>query len=223
MTLTNLQVVSSEGEKTAGGRRQVRMPSLPEWVGSRIDSVRDADRRSTVDGELVVLPRLPVSLILSSAERAEVANLIREIENLLAQTPYERVERERETLAIIGTFMLSVPAVQQNDIGAEASAEAFLIALEDVPTWAVEAALRRWYRGECGLDARGKPHDYHWRPAPAELRRIAMVEVWPARQRVATLRRLLAAEPRTAFSESHRATMLARLASIKISNVHERA
>jgi hypothetical protein len=59
--------------------------------------------------------------------------------------------------------------------------------------------VRRWYRGECGANERGQPYDYHWRPSPAELRRIALFEKWRVQQRAETLRKLLAAEPLIEF------------------------
>lgn len=48
------------------------------------------------------------------------------------------------------------------------------MALEDVPYWAVEGAIRLWYRGAAGNDERGNPYDCSWAPAPADLRRIAL-------------------------------------------------
>jgi hypothetical protein len=104
--------------------------------------------------------------------------------------------------------------MQQNEAGAEASGEAFQAALDDVPTWAVAAAVRRWYRGDCGENERGQPFDYHWRPAPAELRRIALFEKWRVQQRAKTLRKLLVAEPFIEFSEEHCAQMRARLIAV---------
>lgn len=110
--------------------------------------------------------------------------------------------------------MLALPSSQQNEAGAEATGEAFQAALDDVPHWAVAAAVRRWYRGDCGLNERGQAYDYHWRPAPAELRSIALVEKWRVKQRAETLRKLLAAEPLIEFSDEHCAQMRARLAEV---------
>jgi hypothetical protein len=78
----------------------------------------------------------------------------------------------------------------------------------------VSAAVRRWYRGDCGLNERDQPYDYHWRPAPAELRRIALVEKWRVEARARTLRKLLVAEPLIEVSDQHCAQMRARLAAV---------
>lgn len=68
----------------------------------------------------------------------------------------EADEWKAATLIVLTKMMLSLPSSQQNEAGAEASGEAFQAALDDVPTWAVAAAVRRWYRGDCGLNERGQ-------------------------------------------------------------------
>jgi hypothetical protein len=83
-----------------------------------------------------------------------------------------------------------------------------------VPTWAVAAAVRRWYRGECGTNERGQPYDYHWRPAPAELRKTALVEKWRIASRADTLRKLLTAEPLIEHSDDHCKAMRTKLAEM---------
>ena len=44
-----------------------------------------------------------------------------------------------------------------------------MASLEDIPSWAVQEAMRRWYRSECG----GK-YVYTWQPGPAALREVSM-------------------------------------------------
>ncbi|AXK79955.1 hypothetical protein DW352_05145 [Pseudolabrys taiwanensis] len=151
---------------------------------------------------------------MNPAERAEIEKHVENLDALCAQTPLESGEWEGQTLIIITKLMLALPSAQQNEAGAEAAGEAFQAALEDVPTWAVAAAARRWYRGECGENEDGKPYDYHWRPAPAELRRVALVEMWRVKHRAETLRKLLIAEPLIDWSAEHCATMRDRLAAV---------
>lgn len=194
--------------------RPERMPLLPAWVASRVASMRDEQQPAAADGKWRMLPTLPFSLLLNPAERAEIERHILELDHLCAQTPVESDEWEAATLIVITKLMLALPAAQQNEAGAEASGEAFQAALDDVPTWAVSAAARRWYRGECGEREDGKPYDYHWRPAPAELRRVALAEKWRVKHRAETLRRLLLAEPLIEYSEDHRARMRDRFAAL---------
>jgi hypothetical protein len=59
----------------------------------------------------------------------------------------------------------------------------------------VVAAIRKWHRGECGLDERHKPFDYRWAPESAELRRLALVEAREVKERVRRLSAVLGAVP----------------------------
>jgi hypothetical protein len=83
-----------------------------------------------------------------------------------------------------------------------------MAALEDVPNWAVQEAMRKWHRAEYG-----PKHDYKWQPAPATLRELSMIETY----RVMGIRRklndLLLAEPLIEFSPEHEASMKARIAN----------
>jgi hypothetical protein len=195
-------------------RRLDRMPSLPAWVALRAASMKDEPQRSTADGKYRTVPTLPAILIFIDAERAEIERHATDLDALCAQRPADSDEWEGATLIIITKLMLALPSSTQNEAGAEATGEAFQAALDDVPTWAVAAAVRRWYRGDCGENERGQPYDYHWRPAPAELRKIALVEKWRVQQRTQTLRKLIAAEPLIEFSDEHCTDMRARLATV---------
>jgi hypothetical protein len=160
------------------------------------------------------VPTLPSYLTLSPAERAEIERHVLALKALCEPTPQTDADCEAATLVVVTKLMLALPSAQQNELGAEASGEAFMAALEDIPTWAVAAAARRWYRGDCGENEHGQPYDYRWRPAPADLRRIALAEKFRVYRLVKPLERLLAAEPRVEFSEEHRSQMRARLASL---------
>ena len=159
------------------------------------------------------MPTLPSNLILYPPERAEIERHVAALETLCEQTPLASADWEAATLVVVTKLMLALPSVQQNELGAEASGEAFMAALDDIPTWAVAAAAHRWYRGDCGNNEHDQPYDYRWRPATADLRRIALTEKFRVYRRVTILRRLLAAEPEV-FSEEHCSRMRARLASV---------
>jgi hypothetical protein len=160
------------------------------------------------------VPTLPSNLTLGPAERAEIERHVLALKVLCEQTPQASADCEAATLVVVTKLMLALPSAQQNDPGAEASGEAFMAALEDIPTWAVAAAVRRWFRGECGENVHGQPYDYRWRPAPADLRRTALTEKFRVYGLVKPLERLLAAETRIEFSEEHRSQMRVRLSSL---------
>jgi hypothetical protein len=140
-----------------------------------------------------------------------------ELSALSGPTPANDLQARKATLDVVTGMMLTLPMTRQNDISAELCGEAYMTALDDLPTWAVYAARRRWWRGDCGMNERGVPYDTHWCPAPAELRKIAMRELWRILEREGTLKDLLRAEPRIEYSEQHCDAMRLRLSSL----VHE--
>ena len=68
---------------------------------------------------------LPAHLLLSQAERAEVERHAAALDALCAQTPLAADEWENAALIIVTKMMLALPSARQNDVGAEASGEAF--------------------------------------------------------------------------------------------------
>jgi hypothetical protein len=153
-------------------------------------------------------------LTLNLIERDEIARHVVELRAICAATPDNDLTAEESVLIAVTKMMLVLPASQQNEASAEARGEAFMAALDDVPPWAVAAAIRRWYRGDAGENERGQAYDYHWCPAPAELHCIARLELWRVKGRAETLDRLLAAEELIEFSDEHCAAMRAKLANL---------
>gem|GEM_PF-2514586 len=194
-------------------RRPERMPSLPEWVASRIASLRD-EAQPDRTGRWRQVATLPASSILEGGDREAIEQHAIALEHLCADTPANSVVVEAAMLVIITKLMMVLPAMTQNEQSAEARGEAFMSALDDIPAWAVQSAIRRWHRSDCGNDARGRAYDYHWCPAPAELCRIAFAEMWRIKGRAQSLRRLLSAEPRIEFTDEHRREMSERLAGL---------
>jgi hypothetical protein len=190
------------------------MPSWPAWVVSRIESMKDECQPSGADRKYRIVPTLPVSLTLTPLERVEIERHVSDLKLLCEQTPHTNPQWEAATLVVVTKLMLALPSAQQNEAGAEASGEAFMAALDDIPTRAVAAAARRWYRGDCGENEHRQPYDYRWRPAPADLRRIALSEKLRVYGLLKPFQRLLAAEARVEFGEEHCSQMRARLASL---------
>jgi hypothetical protein len=144
-------------------------------------------------------------------QREAITRHLAVLDTLEVPTPEIDPDAEAATLVIVTKIMLVLPAQRQNEASAEARGEAYMAALDDMPTWAVAAAARRWYRGDAGNDEQGEPYDYSWCPAPADLRRVVMKEVVGIRYRAKQLRQLIAAQPRLEYSEEHCAAMRARL------------
>ena len=89
------------------------------------------------------MPTLPSNLTLSPTERGEIERHVADLKSLCEQTPQADASWEADTLVVVTKLMLALPSAQQNEVGAEATGEAFMAALDDIPTWAVAAAVRQ--------------------------------------------------------------------------------
>jgi hypothetical protein len=116
---------------------------------------------------------LPAELILNGAERLAVEEHLSALREMMELTPENNQSLEKATLAIVTKMLLALPSDKRSEAAGEAKAEAYMTALEDVPTWAVNSATRGWYRGQYGSD-----HDYTWQPGPTVLRQLAFFEKW---------------------------------------------
>lgn len=115
---------------------------------------------------------------------------------------------------IVTKMLLALAAPRTSETGAEAKGEAYMAALEDIPSWAVQEAVRGWYRGSSlVLDAK-MPHDFRWSPAPAILRRLAEIEAAKVKWRATSLQQIIDAEEKLEFSEEHCAAMRQKLVEL---------
>lgn len=184
-------------------RRPALMPSLPEWVASRLECVKD----NWQNGSKVLT--LPESLVLTENQKAMVGQHICGLSKLVERTPTTSADAEAETLVIVTKMLLVLPSQRSTETGNEAKGEAYLAALDDVAPWAVQEAVRKWYRGECG-----DKYDYRWSPVPADLRRISRSEEFRVRGRMTMLSRLIEAVPLLEYADDHRKDMLDRLSGL---------
>jgi hypothetical protein len=176
--------------------------------------MRDEAQPDPQTGKWRTTPTLPSTSTLSEGQRATLENHVRDLEQACGPTPSDSAEAAAAMLIELTKMFMVMPASAQNEVSAEARGEAFIAALDDMPVWAVRSAIRRWYRGDAGADSRGQPFDCHWCPAPADLRRVAARELWHVKERIAVLRKLLAAEPLLEFTEEHCRAMRSRLSQL---------
>jgi hypothetical protein len=96
---------------------------------------------------------------------------------------------------------------------ARAKAYAYWTALDDMPEWVLKAAIRRWHRGDIGVEV-----NYSW-PTPAMLRDACKEVLQIAEGQAIALNHLLKADDAKSYSEENRGEMIERfndlLASIK--------
>jgi hypothetical protein len=79
-----------------------------------------------------------------------------------------------------------------SEAAAEARADMYDDALSDIPPWAIEAAIKRWGKGDVP-DLRMGSLNFTFAPAPAILRKICTLELQPYVDQALKLRRLLEA------------------------------
>jgi hypothetical protein len=190
-------------------RRPERMPSLPAWVASRVASLRKECQPDPTTGKYREALTLPAHQTLSAIERETIDGHIVALEGCRRPTPVDDPATEEAVLVVVTKLVLALPAAKQNEASVEARGEAYMAALDDLPLWSVAAAARRWYRGEAG-----DKYDYHWCPAPADLRAISLNELSRVCARSEQLRRLLGAEQLIEYSDEHRVRMGERLAGL---------
>jgi hypothetical protein len=197
-------------------RRRAKTPSLPSWVNARLTSLREDNQRDGT-GTYRNVWTLPKTLMLRNNERAAIAAYCAALDQLLDQVPATNIDAESETHLVVTKMMLALPAAKANEAGTVATAEAYEVALDDVPSWAVASAMRLWYRGEHRHERheQGERYDFDWRPGPAVLRKQTLAEKYRLAGRdLAVLHRLLGAVERIEYSDVDRAAMQQRLRAL---------
>ena len=116
------------------------------------------------------------------------------------------------TIAAVAQVLVAFP-VTDAGVAGTARAEAFAMALDDLPAWAVAAACRQWLRGEGGIGG----ENYAFAPSPPQLRRLAERHARCALGRAITLERLADAIAEPEFSDEHRREMQRRIGSLRLS------
>jgi hypothetical protein len=128
--------------------------------------------------------------------RKVAEQLVEKIERLLHPAP-SAVERG-EKFKVLSKMLMVAPTADRSDESTVAKVSAYLDdALNDLPAWAVAAAVRRWHRAECGPE-----HNYTFAPAPGVLRTIALQELEPAKLVLRKLKSVLSAA--TSFAEAEK-------------------
>ncbi|MHB8272004.1 hypothetical protein [Bradyrhizobium sp.] len=111
------------------------------------------------------------------------------LEDKLKYTPLNDDAYGRATVVLVTKMLLALPSAAMTEESAAAKAEAYMDALEDVPCWAVQAAIRGWHRSEYG-----DKFNYRWAPVPSELRTVAFLEAWKTKERIRDLKRVISAD-----------------------------
>ncbi len=83
---------------------------------------------------------------------------------------------KKSVIALVTNLLLSYPAAGVSEKSAEARGQAYWTALNDIPLWALDEAIKSWHRGEVGElpDIWKGSVNFQWAPPPAILRAICL-------------------------------------------------
>jgi hypothetical protein len=155
--------------------------------------------------------------MLASSERMAIEQHCAALEPMLDNTREVlrggRMVSNVELITELVNRVMIMPAAKASQAGMEARADDYLDALDDLPAWTVQAALRKWNRGE-SKPVDKVPHNFRWRPEPPILRALAKMELATVAGRLVELRQILGAEALIEFSEQHRGEMLGKLSTV---------
>src|ERR1700681_1960335 len=143
-------------------------PSLPAWLTSQEKSLVANLQLDPTTGKWDEPLTLPGSQMPTEGQRAAMEDHLRYLRLLLGQTPQNDEDFAKLTFAAITKLMLVKPARAGGAEASEARGEAYIMALDDVPYWAVMLAIRKWHRGECGTNEHGEAYVYRWAQESAD-------------------------------------------------------
>jgi hypothetical protein len=153
-------------------------PALPAWFAAMTDAL-SIRQQPNETGKWTDMTTLPAAMLPTESQRAALEIHREQSVAILELTPTNDTGSARQMIALVGKLVLAKPA-RANGLEAEARIEAYTVALDDVPVWAVDAAIRKWHRGQCdrSFNCRGGrvEYDYRWAPESADLRTIALRE-----------------------------------------------
>lgn len=112
-------------------------------------------------------------------------------------------------LASVAKLLLTFPTANMTEAMAAARKEGYHVALCDLPTWAIDAAGKRWMRGE--VTVLGDKPNLSFPPSPPQLRLLALDEIASVRGASIRAKKLLNAKVRKEVTPEERERVLRRI------------
>lgn len=109
---------------------------------------------------------------LTSSQRAEVERAVEQIADALSPCG---ANGDKARAVLLSKMIMGSGGAALTERVAEAKAEMYRDAVDDLPPWAISDAIRKWNRGECG------EQNYSFAPSPAVLRQIVLRILLPYR------------------------------------------
>jgi hypothetical protein len=193
------EIALIEPIKLPDPRRPATLPSLPEWAARLNGAVRQ--ELQMTEGRFSDLMVLPEELMPSPEQRRMMTEHRDSLRSSLLDTPAASVAAETKVATAVSKLLTVLAGERKSDLVEEARSDVYLDVLDDVAWWAVDSAVRAWFKHDCGTDERGRPHDYKWAPDPGTLRKIALTFTHPIGARIGIIQRLLEARQYVDCSE----------------------
>jgi hypothetical protein len=163
------------------------MRSLP----SRLERLASSIGKTQWPGQPVRLD-LPSGMELTGRDREGIETRLKQITEITTGTNLTINESAKARLSLLTKMLLAFPAAgSSSEAAAQARSDIYDDALGDMPPWAINAAIKRWAKGEVPADLNMGILNFTFAPSPAILRKLAKVELGPFDAQAAKLRALL--------------------------------
>jgi hypothetical protein len=163
------------------------MRSLP----SRLERLASSIGTTTWPGQPTRLD-LPSGMELTDQDRAEIQARLVAIEEIISGSNLTANESAKARLSLLTRMLLAFPAAgSASEAAAQARSDVYDDALGDMPPWAINAAIKRWAKGEVPSDLNMGVLNFTFAPSPAIVRKLAKVELGPFEAQATKLRMLL--------------------------------
>jgi hypothetical protein len=130
----------------------------------------------------------PSGMELTSEQRTEIEERVTALQRLTTGAHLPAQECSKARLSLLTKLLIGFPSVgNQSDAATDARLEFYLEAIGDIAPWALDAAIKRWVRGDV------ENSNVDFAPSPGTLHRLCLDEVKPFTDQVVQLKRLLAA------------------------------
>jgi hypothetical protein len=133
----------------------------------------------------------PSGMGLSETEREELTARLEELQRTVTGENLHPKECSKARLSLLTRLMMGYPATGgATEQAAEARLSFYHEAVSDIAPWAIDAAIKRWVRGDIGKG------NIDFAPSPGALRRLCEEELEPFEAQIFKLKRLLHLESR---------------------------
>lgn len=134
---------------------------------------------------------LPSGIVLTDHDRAEIRTRLDRVNEIITGSFLTANEFAKARLSLLTKMLLAMPlGGSSSEKAAEARADMYDDALSDFPPWAIDAAIKRWARGDVPEIKMGALN-FTFAPAPAILCKICKLELQPFEDQAEKLARLL--------------------------------